>query len=209
MDLQTYHCSISSIKHGKVLPDARYLFRPALEDVPLEVWKIIGRAETAAKPDPSWNLLKLHMREVAMTFLTYPQFDEDPHPALAEATKINLITGSVVQTDFRQRSNPPILHRKETFLPRTDARRAVYEALTKQEEAVGLYRDPSRIGLRVQWLALLKRLNFDHEGHTLIHRPVWQDKPESENNDSRPVDRHRTAIKRYDLSSDSGWNSES
>ena len=82
-----------------------------------------------------------------MTFLTYSEFEVEPHPALAEATKINLNTGSIVQTDFRQRVNPPILHRKETFLPPNDPRIPGLAALTKQEEEAGLYRDASRIGL--------------------------------------------------------------
>ena len=101
------------ISFGKRLPTALYIARPQSE------WSIgrkldadIRRAEVAAKPDPGWNLLKIHTNEAALTFLTYPDFDEDPHPALAEATKINLKTGSVVRTDYRGRSNPPILHRK-------------------------------------------------------------------------------------------------
>jgi DNA phosphorothioation-associated putative methyltransferase len=161
---------------------------------------MISRAEVAAQPDPSWNLLKIHTREVAITFLTYPEFETDPHPALAESTKINLNTGSIVQTDLRQRANPPILHRKETFLPPNDPRISCYAGLTKQEEEAGLYRDPSRIGLRVQWLALMKRLNLDYEGHTLISRPIQRHESEPENGEELGVARHRTAIKRYDLS---------
>ena len=200
VDLQYHRVCVASIPYGKKLPDALYLFRPRNEDVSLDVWNMICRAEIAAKPDPSWNLLKIHTREVAMTFLTYPEFETDPHPALAESTKINLNTGSIVQTDFRQRVNPPILHRKETFLPPNDPRISCYAGLTKQEEEAGLYRDPSRIGLRVQWLALMKRLNLDYEGHTLISRPSQRHELEPENGEELDIARHRTAIKRYDLS---------
>jgi hypothetical protein len=87
---------------------------------------------------------------------------------LAEATKVNFKTGSVTRTDYRCRSNPPILHRKETFLPLSDPRIPGCAALTKQEEETGLYRDPSRIGLRAQWLTLLKRLGLTYEDHTLV-----------------------------------------
>ena len=83
--------------------------------MPKELLNTIHRAEVAAKPDSAWNLLKVHTDKVALTFLTYPDFDEDPHPALEEATKINLNTGTVIRTDYRQRANPPLLHRKETF----------------------------------------------------------------------------------------------
>jgi DNA phosphorothioation-associated putative methyltransferase len=200
MNLETYRRYAEAIGYGKMLPEAVYVVRPQQENIPVELWKIICRAEIAAKPDPSWNLLKVHTREVAMTFLTYSEFEVEPHPALAEATKINLNTGSIVRTDFRQRANPPILHRKETFLSPNDPRISGYAALTLQEEKAGLYRDPSRIGLRVQWLALLERLNLHYEGHTLVSRPVQRHESESGNGDKPDIARHRTAIKRYDLS---------
>src|SRR5690242_17372196 len=103
MNLETHRHYAEAIGYGKKLPGAAYLFRPRKEDVCAELWETIGRAETAAGPNSSWNLLKIHTDQVAITFLTYPEFDTDPHPALAESTKINLNTGSIVQTDFRQR----------------------------------------------------------------------------------------------------------
>jgi DNA phosphorothioation-associated putative methyltransferase len=144
-------------------------------------------------------LLKLHTDELAISFLSYPNFDTDPHPALTEATKINLNTGTVVRTDYRVRSNPPILHRKETFLPPSDQRVTVFAGLTRQEEQEGLYRDVSRIGLRMNWQALLKRKRLTYEGHRLITPPceLGDDLPVETSNG---VARHRTAIKRYDLS---------
>jgi DNA phosphorothioation-associated putative methyltransferase len=200
MNVESHRYYVEAIGYGKKLPAATYLFRPRKEDVCRELWETICRAETAARPDPSWNLVKIHTDQVAITFLTYPEFETDPHPALAESTKINLNTGSIVQTDFRQRVNPPILHRKETFLPPNDPRISCYAGLTKQEEEAGLYRDPSRIGLRLQWLALMKRLNLDYEGHTLISRPIHRHGLAPENGDELGIARHRTAIKRYDLS---------
>jgi DNA phosphorothioation-associated putative methyltransferase len=200
MDLESYRTLVASIPYGKSLPDARYIFRPQRQQVCSTLWEMICRADLAARPGTSWNLLKLHVDQVALTFLSYPDFDIDPHPALAESTKINLNTGSIVQTDFRQRVNPPILHRKEAFLPPNDPRISAFARLTKQEEEAGLYRDPSRIGLRVQWLSLMKRLNLEYEGHTLTARPIQHDKLEPENAENLNVARHRTAIKRYDLS---------
>ena len=186
---------------GKKLPTAIYIGRPQPSwEIGAELVAEVKRAEIAAQPDPNWNLLKIHTNETSYTFLTYPDFDNDPHPALAEATKINLNTGSVVRTDYRSRSNPPILHRKETFLPLSDPRIPGFAALTKREEEAGLYRDPSRIGLRVQWVTLIKRLGLAYEGHSLIS----VEKEVVENGESEietvGIERHRTAIKRYDLS---------
>jgi DNA phosphorothioation-associated putative methyltransferase len=136
-DLAEIRNLLSALGYGKKLPDAVYIFRPRESDVPRDLWTIILRATIAARPDPLWNLLKIHTDQFALTFLSYPDFDSDPHPALVEATKINLNSGSVNQTDYRQRSNPPILHRKETFLPSQDPRLADFTALTKKEEEAG------------------------------------------------------------------------
>ena len=201
MNLESHRILVESINYGKKLPDAIYLYRPGKADVSSTLWETVSRAAVAGQPDPSWNLLKLHTEQVAITFLTYPEFEIDPHPALAEATKINLNTGAITQTDYRQRANPPILHRKEKFLPPNDQRIAGYAALTKQEEEAGLYRDTSRIGLRVQWLSLLRRLDLAYDGHTLVSRTARRgDERDSENGERPDIARYRTAIKRYDLS---------
>jgi len=55
-------------------------------DVPKSLLETIQRAQVAATPDPHWNLLKLHTDQFAITFLTYPDVDSDPHPALAAKT---------------------------------------------------------------------------------------------------------------------------
>jgi DNA phosphorothioation-associated putative methyltransferase len=46
----------------------------------------------------------------------------------------------------------------------------------------------------------MKRLNLNYEGYTLVFRPVHHHEFESENGENLDVARHRTAIKRYDLS---------
>lgn len=200
MHAAEFRMLVSSLAYGKCLPQARYLFRPKGGDVPDQLLAEIHRAEVAARPDPSWNLLKIHTDQFALTFLSYPDFETDPHPALAEASKINLNTGSVVRTDYRARTNPPILHRKETFLPPGDGRIAALSALTAQEEAAGLYREPARIGLRQHWLTLLKRLGVTHESNELVRLAMNDVSSERIESPNAVVERHRTAIKRYDLS---------
>lgn len=185
------------VPYGKRLPDAVYLFRPQEGHVSDAIWRTIQRAERAAKPDAGWNVLKVHTKECAFTFLSYPGFDVDPHPALKRATKINLNTGSVTHSDFSRRANPPILHRKEAFLPPSDPRIEGYASLTRVEEAAGLYRETSTIGLHVQWTTLLRRLGYGYRGHTLVKE---KEEPAAAEPDGAPIARHRTAIKRYDLS---------
>jgi DNA phosphorothioation-associated putative methyltransferase len=199
MDLVQFSSWISSLPYGKKLPGALYITRPTdWSTLAPELAVTIERAMIASKPDPEWNLLKLHTDQVAISFLTYPDFDSDPHPALAEAVKINMNSGSISKTDYRKRANPPILHRKETFLPPNDSRIPEYAALTKQEEEAGLLRDLSRIGLRIHWETLLKRCGYNYEGHRLIK--TQKEHADTISIENAPVERHRTAIKRYDLS---------
>ncbi len=199
MNRIAYTEAVAKLQYGKRLPSALYVFRPKEGAFPSALAETIRRADIAASPEPSWNILKLQTNQFALTFLSYPDFDTDPHPILSEATKINLESGTVVHTDYRSRSNPPILHRKETFLPGADPRVGPFTELTRQEEDAGLFRDTSRIGLRIQWLTLLKRKGLAYDGHTLL-RAAASCETSVLPADVPAVERYRTAIKRYDLS---------
>ena len=134
-----------------------------------------------------------------MTFLSYPEFDTDPHP---HSPKRRKLTSTLAQSSDRlSRSVKSSNSSSQGNFPATeDPRVANYAALTVREEEAGLYHDPSRIGLRVQWLTLLKRLGLTDEGHELV--PVRKQNVDAAamEADKREIRRHRTAIKRYDLS---------
>jgi hypothetical protein len=68
--------------------------------------------------------------------------------------------------------NPPILHRKETFLPGDHPLRPKLARLTRQEERWGLYDAPERIGTREGWHRRLAEQGICLAGHRLIrHMP--------------------------------------
>jgi hypothetical protein len=87
MKLHQFSVLVEQIPYGKKLPSAVYLMPTDPSLLPTTLLDTIRRAEVAARPDPAWNLLKLHTDELAISFLSYPMFDIDPHPALAEASK--------------------------------------------------------------------------------------------------------------------------
>ena len=156
-------------------------------------------AELAANPDPAWNLLKLHRDQLAVSFLCYPGFDVDPHPVLSHVTMINLNTGSVVRRSYETRNNPPILHRKETVLPTDYARISEFSELSRQEEAAGL------LSRRFEnWTPAALADASDPKGPWLQRTPARQvprvSAAGTPSEPFRPVERRRTAIKRYDLS---------
>lgn len=51
-----------------------------------------------------------------ISYLHYPDFDTDPHPALRSSMQADLKGLYVGYRDYSAAANPPILHRKETFL---------------------------------------------------------------------------------------------
>jgi hypothetical protein len=70
--------------------------------------------------------------------------------------------------DYADSANPPILHRKETFLHPTHPLHVKFARLTQQEEKAGLLDDPSRIGSRTAWLARLEEHGLTLRGHRLL-----------------------------------------
>ena len=70
--------------------------------------------------------------------------------------------------DFTESADPPILHRKEEFVPEDYARRSVFAAVTMAEEAAGLYANPESIGSRDRWQATLRSRGVIVRGHEIV-----------------------------------------
>jgi hypothetical protein len=72
-------------------------------------------------------------------------------------------------TNYANRPNPPILHRKELFIHETHPLHAVFITLTRSEEDAGLLINTNKIGTRNGWRQLLDENQYLIESHTL-HR---------------------------------------
>ena len=173
--------------HGKRVNGALYLHVSAASAADQSVRDRIERAAIIAG-QPDWNVAKV--QGGAVSLLTYKAFDEIAFPALLAAVRVNLGDGTVTRTDYRERSNPPILHRKETLLRCDDPRRPAFTALTRLAEEHKLFAEPHRIGTRKAWLERVEAAGLVVTGARLLRR------------EAVPVDvaRHRTAIIRRDLS---------
>ena len=131
---------------GKLLPDDLYVHRSALDHLEplLRVYEGCGRAYLGEVEGA--NLIKIHRRSGKLSYLVYPEFDDDPHPVLLRSIRVNLRTRQIDSNDYAQSTNPPVLHRKETFLAGDHPLRAKFARLTAQEEKHGLLDDTSTIG---------------------------------------------------------------
>lgn len=151
---------------GKLLPEDLYVHRSAEDELPALVRLIIFGARQVVG-DVDSNLIKVRLDGRAVSFLSYPDFDEDPHPALARSIRVYLPKAEYSARSYENSDNPPILHRKETFVARSYRLHATFAALTAAEEAAGLL-GGNDIGFARQWEALLEQRGLTVSGHKLV-----------------------------------------
>jgi hypothetical protein len=152
---------------GKLTPEALYVHIEGVSHLPAVLRVYAGCAETLTGTVENATILKMHREKPQVSFLSYPSFDKDPHPLLAASIVARLREFTVSYKDFSTRDNPPILHRKETFLPDGYPNKVKFERLTRQEERAGLLDSP-RIGTRAGWNECLREAGFALRGHRLV-----------------------------------------
>lgn len=190
---------------GKRLPDALYVHRSALEQldgllrevealakVLASAWLVAqqraGVALKAGEPVKGrgeesfeqFTLIKFHLRQPVLSYLDYPEFDRDPHPALCQSLQIQLKTATVQIRQYGRSGNPPILHRKETFVSPQYPLYDRFVWLTQQEEACGLLAEANQIGTLKAWQQRLSQLGLEIQGQGLacpIDRASWTTPP--------------------------------
>jgi hypothetical protein len=74
--------------------------------------------------------------------------------------------------DYATVDNPPILHRKESFLPADYPAYETFAELTRMEEEAGLLENTATIGTRNGWRERLFEAGMSIEGHQLQRSPA-------------------------------------
>lgn len=167
-DQAMLYVNARSSKIGKQTPSALYVHRSAMAEIPPVLQVYEGCARVLAGTIPSANMIKLSVTEPQVSYLTYPDFDRDPHPVLRSAITVNLRKLSVDWRDYSRSENAPLLHRKEEFLGPDNPRRDLYARLTKSEMKAGLYEHPERIGTVRGWEATIASAGVRFRGHRLV-----------------------------------------
>jgi DNA phosphorothioation-associated putative methyltransferase len=167
-DIATIDQACKETMCGKLTPEALYVHTSALPQLApiLRVYEgcargYIGEVEGA-------NIVKLNRHKPKISYLSYPDFDRAPHPTLSGALVVELQTFQVRYFDYSASDSPPILHRKETFVPADYPARAKFQRLTRQEERWGLYENSSTIGTKHKWNQLLAEKGVRLAGHRLV-----------------------------------------
>lgn len=201
MDFQDYKKLVSKLKIGKKLPDAIYLHKSALDEIDSNLSSLTTRIASALKIDPdNWNIVKYYRSDFKIALLNYPSFDHYAYPALSKSHTIDLNKLSLRSASYAESKNPPILHRKETFLAIGDFRIESFSKNTIDGESLGLYENTRTIGFKQNWERLIKKKGhyLDEKGrlHPLTEKPFQQ----AEDDENLEIERHKTAITRDQLS---------
>ena len=153
---------------GKVTPSALYVHESAISEISPLLRIYEGCARGYLGSIDGANIIKLHVREPKVSYLSYPEFENDPHPPLAFAVTVHLQTFRVNVRDYRISANRPILHRKELFVSEKHPSYTKFSRLTRIEQSKGLYLDTRRIGFEVGWRETLRAKGLYLKGHRLL-----------------------------------------
>ena len=73
-------CRVAPV--GKLLPDYLYVHRSALDATSGRCFEFTRAAAGLPGRSKGANVIKIHRRSGKLSYLIYPEFDNDPHPAL-------------------------------------------------------------------------------------------------------------------------------
>lgn len=184
-------CQISPV--GKLLPRALYVHRETLTKLD----RVLQNYEQQARINDALaaaTIIKFSTDKAKISYLFYPDFDQNPHPALTKSLVVDMTSLTLSEWNYQDAENPPILHRKETFVTADYPLYAEFVHLTKIEVALGLLARPRGIGTRQEWQQLLQQNHLDFAGHYLVC-PLGEKREVS-----IIIERHRAALVRKSLS---------
>ncbi|MCC5828561.1 MAG: DNA phosphorothioation-associated putative methyltransferase [Phycisphaeraceae bacterium] len=162
--------AVATAPIGKKLPGALYVHIDALDQLPLLLRIYEGCARSYLGSVDGANVIKLNRIEPKVSYLAYPTFDREAHPALAWSMRVAMGWCDVKCRDFGESANPPILHRKETLLAPSDERYERFSILTRQEEKLCLLEEPATIGTRDGWERRLAEYKVEIRGHRVVKK---------------------------------------
>lgn len=184
---------------GKNVRGDVYVHVSALAALRPHVREQVHRATTRAKlaAETEFNVIKINGQRTKISLLYYPEFFENPFPALQRSCVVDIESGDIKHLCYDLSNNPPILHRKELLLPPDHPQAPTFAALTQQLESLGLFQDSRRIGFARQWQERLQSAGYEVRDHQLF--PL-NGTSQLETPSTETLARHRTALQRYTLS---------
>jgi DNA phosphorothioation-associated putative methyltransferase len=162
---------------GKRLPSDFYLHRSAEESLPA-VLRVLTFAARQIVGEVDYNIVKFAMDGRKISFLKYKDFDNEAHPELLHSVRVHLPSASYAIRDYSSSENPPILHRKESFVDPLYQNYSAFARLTRQEEDLGLLSRVD-IGFKSEWRRLLSERKLHIAGHEVCEGSGATTNPEA------------------------------
>ena len=123
------------------------------------------------------NVVKLHRYSGKVSYITYSNFERDPHPPLRERIKVSLRSLRIDWFDYSDWDDPLVLQRKHTLVSNSHKRFRLFESLASNEAKLGIIvevdngADQVKSSVFRERLALAKR---QLRGHKLSPLPSSQ-----------------------------------
>ena len=197
--LEKFSAIVSSCKNssvGKCLTNALYVHSSALSKLDYILENYECQARSLVENTERATIIKFSIDRPQVSYLYYPEFDLDPHPQLHQSIIVDLATQEVEVRQYHNSHNPPILHRKETFVTADYPLYQTFTELTQSEENLGLL-DPNRpINSLQEWTRLLLQKGISIVNH---HVACPLDSPRLKQQ-AVLIERHKAALKRSELS---------
>jgi DNA phosphorothioation-associated putative methyltransferase len=195
--LDNWARAIQASPVGKQLPTALYVHRSALGALPplLQEMEAQTRQWLEEHQRDRFTLVKFQSDALKLSYLVYPDFDDDPHPTLEQSIQIDYLNQAVLPRFYSDTNNPPILHRKDTFVLSDYPHYDRFVHLTRQQDALHLLEQSREIGFYRSWHQRLLQSGIEIHDHCLacpIILPKVRRKPK--------IERHKAAIARSSLS---------
>jgi len=167
-DMTQVSAACANAAVGKLTADALYVHVSGMDGLPALLRVYEGCATALAGTVDGANVVKLNRLKPKVSYMSYPDFERTPHPALAESVVASFRELRVDVRDYRDRDNPPVLHRKELLVSGGYPLRERFARLTAQEERFGLFDEPATIGTAAGWAAALSARGLTLRGHRVV-----------------------------------------
>lgn len=126
-----------------------------------------GCARTFVGEIEEANVIKLHTVSGKVTYLSYPNFERDPHPAQRQRIKVSLRDLRAQFFDYQEWADPDLLIRKDALVHPEHECHSKFQKLTKQEEKHSLLDGLEERVSEEVWKQRLLLASLEQRGHKL------------------------------------------